>query len=186
MGNIERYIQERRDAIEYHTRKEAEHRDKIVEAQADVEEAEKFMARFAEWANNLPKDRPNRPRRHDHITADDIAHCRTQRAAMREIATLSGGGANPTEAAAIIMEAGLTKSEKPGSLVSTLQKLLSDELEWEWIDYGVYKLREFEAPELEEIEDSEELAASSLSADAASLSPADFSERSDELGWIRE
>ena len=73
----------------------------------------------------------------------------------------------------------MTKSERHGSLVSTLQKLLADGDTWEWVDAGVYRLKGFIPPEPRpKIVNEEE------SVSYASLDPSTFSDEEDPLGYL--
>ena len=87
--------------------------------------------------------------RHGHIEPQDIAHCSTQHEALKHIARLSGGLVNPTEAASLVLAAGLSNGKK-SSVVATLSGYLSKDEAWEWVDAGVYRLRDFTPMEEEE------------------------------------
>ena len=144
--DIERYVQELHREEKFHRGRA----DKFAAQRTKAEEAlralRELSVEFKEW-NDQAIERRNRLKRHGHVTPEHIAHLDTQHAALQEIARLSDGLVNPTEAAHIVMEAGMTKSERHGSLVSTLQKLLAEGDTWEWVDAGVYRLKGFVVPE---------------------------------------
>ena len=94
--------------------------------------------------------------RHGHIEPQDIAYCSTQHEALKYIARLSGGLVNPTEAASLVLAAGLS-SGKRSSVVSTLSGYLSKGDAWEWMDAGVYRLRDFTPMEEDESDQTESL-----------------------------
>ena len=94
--------------------------------------------------------------RHGHIKPQDIAHCSTQHEVLKHIARLSGGLVNPTEAASLVLAAGLSNGKK-SSVVSTLSGYLSKGDDWEWMDAGVYRLRDFTPMEEEESDQTESL-----------------------------
>ena len=128
--DLKRYVQELREKVELYDRLANEMREQLGEA-------EKFVEGLIERGEGVPSIRPSAKMLHSHITTNDVAHCTTQRTALEEIARLSGGLVNPTEAAVIIMDAGMTRSKERRTVVSTLQKLVAEEDTWEWSDSGV-------------------------------------------------
>ena len=156
IDDLKRHIQDLRGKIELHE-------GLATAMRGQLEEAEKFVEGLIERGEGVPSTRPNAKKLHGHLTPSHIAHCTTQRTALEEIAKLSRGLANPTEAAIIIMDAGMSKSKERSSLVSTLQKLLGDEDVWEWRDAGVYRLKGFTPP--------------------VSFHPDDFTDEQDPMGW---
>ena len=141
------YVRELEDTAERHRRLAEEHRDKAAEAQAQLEHAKRFIARFTEWKDGVPGVGTQNTKRHGHISSGELAHCKTQAEALREIARLSGGYCNATEAAPIVIEAGLTSSKKLNSVASTLQKALAKEGEWEKASRGLYLLKQYQVSE---------------------------------------
>ena len=93
--------------------------------------------------------------RHGHIEPHDIAHCPTQQEALKYIARLSGGLVNPTEAASLVLAAGLSNGKR-SSVVSTLSGYLSKGDAWEWMDAGVYRLRDFTPMEEEKSDQADQ------------------------------
>ena len=78
----------------------------------------------------------NRP-----ITIEDIRHCRTQRAVLREWALRNGGHARITDVAEFIMETDLPDGTKE-SVRSSLTNYVKDSDLWEYHSPGVYVLLE--------------------------------------------
>lgn len=73
-------------------------------------------------------------------TAADIANCRNQRAAVREIARLNDGIVRPIEACDLILEAGLSQAQRY-SIITTMHRYLSQSDEWEWAAPGTFRLK---------------------------------------------
>ena len=95
-----------------------------------------FSGDFTKWREGNSTE----PKRiHGHISFKDIGKCRTQQAALEEIARLSGGIANATEAGKIIKKTKLTKG-KVGSVISSVHRIMSDKEKWEWISPGTFQL----------------------------------------------
>ncbi len=109
-----------------------------------IQNVAQIMSNVSEWNRDNPPIIGSD--RHGHIKPDQVAHCTSQNAALQEIARLSGGLANPSSAADIIIAAGKTNGTKRG-LVSTLSGFTSDEETWEWVEPGVYRLKDYSPPE---------------------------------------
>ena len=75
------------------------------------------------------------------ITVDDIRHCRTQRAVLREWALRNGGYARITDVAELIMETDLPNGEKD-SVRSSLTNYAKESDLWRYDSPGVYVLLE--------------------------------------------
>lgn len=99
---------------------------------------------------------------HSHITARDLAKCRTQQAALEEIARLSGGIANASEAGKLIEKTKLTKG-KVSSVISGVHRIMSDKDQWEWISPGTFQRL---TPLSEKHGDSQPEASAEVSSDA--------------------
>ena len=76
---------------------------------------------------------------HAHIRPSQVAHCKTQRAAWEEIARLSGGFAKPSEGVQLIVDLGLTKSNRRGA-ISSASNMMSNSDDWERSEVGIYRL----------------------------------------------
>ena len=76
------------------------------------------------------------------VTAADIAHCRTQRAALREIAIRNNGIVRTIAASDLILAAGLSQAQR-SSIVSTTHRYLSRSDDWEWTAPGTFRLKTF-------------------------------------------
>ena len=99
--------------------------------------AEVVLEGFLNWRlKNPPTDAIGR---HNHVQPNDIAHCPTQRAALEEIARLSGGLVNATDAARVIVEVGKW-SGNLGSVGATVYKIMNESKDWEWVEPGVFRL----------------------------------------------
>ena len=145
------YVQGLEETVERHRHLEQEHRDLADRAQLGLERAKGFVAEFTEWKDGIPGVNHRNTKRHGHISGDDLTHCESQAEALREIARRSGGYCNATEAAPIVIEAGLTKSKKLNSVASTLQKVLANESEWYKPTRGLYVWKQFQASEDREL-----------------------------------
>ena len=77
------------------------------------------------------------------ITVDDIRHCRTQRAVLREWALRNNGLARIADVAEFIMHTDLPKGEKD-SVRSSLTNFVKASDLWEYHSPGVYRLLEAE------------------------------------------
>lgn len=75
-----------------------------------------------------------------NLTAADIAHCRTQRAALREIAIRNNGIVRTIAASDLILEAGLSEAQR-SSIISTTHRYLSQSDDWEWTAPGTFRLK---------------------------------------------
>ena len=75
------------------------------------------------------------------ITVEDIRHCRTQRAVLREWALRNGGYARITDVTELIMEADLSSGEKD-SVRSSLTNYAKDSDLWQYHSPGEYVLLE--------------------------------------------
>lgn len=78
----------------------------------------------------------NRP-----VTVEDIEHCQTQRAVLREWALRNGGYARITDVADLIMETTLSQGGKDG-VRSSLTNYAKDSDLWKYDSPGVYVLLE--------------------------------------------
>ena len=133
-SNYERLV------LDLHAREE-ELEKELADVRERKEVAEKFRHVFDAWAAEKVPEPAGEGKRHSHLGPQDIAHCTSQHEALKEIARLSGGLVNPTEAASIVLDAGLSRGKK-SSVVSTLSGYLAKDDIWEWVDAGVYRLRE--------------------------------------------
>ena len=106
---------------------------------------------------------------HSHISERDIRKCRTQQTALEEIARLSGGIANATEAGKLIHKTKLTNG-KVGSVVSGVHRIMSDKDQWEWISPGTFRRL---TPLSEKSGDSQPEAAAEVSPEPSSEAPAE-------------
>ena len=137
-ANFQRYLHD------LHTKEKILTKE-LESVQHQIRQADEVLSAFGQWSETASPEAPHDQGRHSHIGPDDIAHCPTQHAALQEIARLSGGLANATSAADVLLGAGMTQAKKR-SLVSTLGNFLSDEDVWEWVEPGVYRLRNFDPP----------------------------------------
>ena len=80
--------------------------------------------------------------RHTTIAPADIAHCKTQRAALYEIARLNEGIVRATAAGDLIIAAGLTDAKR-ASVIATIHRFMSHSADWEWTDPGTFHLKAF-------------------------------------------
>ena len=114
----------------------------LADVQDRIETAKKYKSIFDAWSVEKSHESADENGKHGHLGPQDIAYCTTQHEALKQIARLSGGLVNPTEAASIVLDAGLSQGKK-SSVVSTLSGYTSNEDVWEWVDAGLYRLREF-------------------------------------------
>ena len=149
--DFQQYLRELREAVELNDRLEGEHRERAARARAQLEHAEGFLHGFNEWRGIGTGVQRQNTKRHGHISSDELKNCGSQAEALREIARRSGGYCNATEAAPIVIGAGLTTSKKLNSVASTLQKVLSNESEWERPARGLYRWIQYEASEDREL-----------------------------------
>lgn len=91
------------------------------------------------WIQSIRADAANGSNR--PVTVEDIRHCQTQRAVLREWALRNGGYARITDVADLIMETDLPKGEKD-SVRSSLTNYAKDSDLWEYHSPGVYVLLE--------------------------------------------
>ena len=105
------------------------------------------------------------------ITVDDIKHCRTQRAVLREWALRNGGYARITDVAEFIMETDLPTGEKD-SVRSSLTNFAKESDLWQYHSPGVYVL--LEAIRSSEADSTEQDAENQSDADAGSEGEATF------------
>lgn len=77
------------------------------------------------------------------VTAADIAHCQTQRAALREIANLNDGIVRATSAGDLILAAGLSKGTR-ASIMTTIHRYMIQSDDWEWTEPGTFRLKTFD------------------------------------------
>ena len=80
-----------------------------------------------------------------NVTATDIAHCRTQRAALRAIARLNESIVRTTEASDLILAAGLCEAQR-SSIITTMHRYMSLSDNWEWTEPGTFRLKTFAPP----------------------------------------
>ncbi len=78
----------------------------------------------------------------DKVAAADIAHCKTQRAALYEIAKLNDGTVRATSAGDLIIAAGLSDGKR-ASVIATTHRFMSLSDEWEWTEPGTFRLKAF-------------------------------------------
>ena len=85
-------------------------------------------------------DKSNEPA--DRITAANIAHCKTQRAALYHIAKPNGGIVSATKAGDLIITAGLTDAKRAG-VIATIHRFMSYSDDWELTESGSFRLKTF-------------------------------------------
>ena len=110
-------------------------------AEEDQETARDIAA--VERTMSILEAKPNEPK--DKVTAADIAHCRTQRAALREIARLNEGIVRATEAGDLILAAGLSEAQR-SSIITTIHRYMSQSDDWEWTEPGTFRLKTLAPP----------------------------------------
>ena len=110
-------------------------------AEEDQETARDIAA--VERTMSILEAKPNEPA--TKVTAADIAHCRTQRAALREIARLNEGIVRATEAGDLILAAGLSEAQR-SSIITTIHRYMSQSDDWEWTEPGTFRLKTFALP----------------------------------------
>ena len=106
-----------------------------------IEQTEAVLEAYAHWQAQEPSpDSAAEPGRDDSgVTAQDIAHCHTQREALYRVAVSKGGKVNIREAAKLILAAGLSGG-KVASINATLHRIVSQSDDWEYVEPGVFKL----------------------------------------------
>ena len=98
----------------------------LEDVRGRIETTKKFRDVFDTWKAETPLEhtgKAGRRRWHSHLGPQDIAHCTTQHEALKCIARLSGGLVNPTEAAQIVRDVGLSQGKR-SSTISTLSGYL--------------------------------------------------------------
>ena len=108
----------------------------LLEEVAATNDMKKGALRWIRAKRTAASNGSNRP-----ITVEDIRHCRTQRAVLREWALRNGGYARITDVADLIMETDLPKGEKD-SVRSSLTNYAKDSDLWQYGSPGVYVLLE--------------------------------------------
>ena len=107
------------------------------EIQSHISCVEAALEGFMGWkSGNPPRDALSR---HSHVQPEDLAHCPTQRAALEQIAWMSDGLVNATDAARVIVEVGKW-SGNLGSVGATVYKIMSESNDWKWVEPGVFRL----------------------------------------------
>lgn len=81
----------------------------------------------------------------DQIAVATIAQCKTQRAALYEIAKLNDGTVRATDAGDLIIKAGLSDAKRI-SVIATAHRFMSQSDEWEWTEPGTFRLKAFIPP----------------------------------------
>ena len=115
----------------------------LEEVRAQIAEIRLALGVHGKWREANP---PEGEGIHDHIKPRDISRCRTQRDALEKIAMLSGGIANATEAAKIIVNTKLSKG-KQTSVVSGVHGIMTNDESWEWVAPGTFRLRAYASQE---------------------------------------
>ena len=108
----------------------------LIEEAAATNDMKKGALRWIRAKRAAASRGSNRP-----ITVEDIKHCRTQRAVLREWALMNGGFARITDVAEFIMETDLAKGEKD-SVRSSLTNYVKESDMWKYHLPGVYVLLE--------------------------------------------
>ena len=108
--------------------------DEAKEVNQDIAAVERTLSILGEATND----------RDDTIRPSDIAHCKTQRAALYEIARLNEGIVRATEAGDLIIAAGLTDAKR-ASVIATTHRFMSHSNDWEWTEPGTFRLKTFMA-----------------------------------------
>lgn len=107
-------------------------------AEADQETARDIAA--VERTMSIIEAKPHEPEA--KVTATDIAHCQTQRAALRAIARLNEGIVRTTAAGDLILAAGLSEAQR-SSVITTIHRYMSQSDDWEWTEPGSFRLKSF-------------------------------------------
>ena len=115
----------------------------LEEVRAQIAEIRLALGVHGKWREANP---PEGEWIHDHIKPRDISRCQTQRDALEKIAMLSGGIANATEAAKIIVNTKLSKG-KQTSVVSDVHGIMTNDESWEWVAPGTFRLRAYASQE---------------------------------------
>ena len=113
----------------------------LMEEVAAINDMKKGALRWIRAKRATASRGNNRP-----ITVEDIKHCRTQRAVLREWALRNGGYARITDVAEFIMETDLAKGEKD-SVRSSLTNYVKESDLWRYHSPGVYVLLEAICPD---------------------------------------
>ena len=117
------------------------------EARSKTNAAKMTLAGMEEWEN--PGAAEGRPKQyHAHIGREDIIDCKTQRAALEKIASMSQGIVRTGEAADLILAAELSKGTKATVVATSHRTMTEDEQSWTWIAPGTFR-RNSERPSLE-------------------------------------
>ena len=111
----------------------------IVNLQKEMASVNDIRTGTLRWIASKQAASPNDGSR--PITVEDIKHCRTQRAVLREWALRNGGYARITDVAEFIMETDLPTGEKD-SVRSSLTNYAKESDLWQYHSPGVYVLLE--------------------------------------------
>ena len=119
-------------------------RDHLIQETNEIEgEIQVLKEAFeiaTQWKEGQTSQSP--ANRHSHIRPERLSHFPTQHDALMEIARLSDGCANATDAAPLMVEAGLSKGKRR-SIISTLHKFQSERTNlWQWVEPGLFRLLE--------------------------------------------
>ena len=120
--------------------------DELYTEQAQLAEEDRETAAdiaAVQRTMSILEAKPNEPEA--KVTAADIAHCRTQRAALREIARLNDGIVRPIEASDLILGAGLSQAQR-SSIITTIHRYMSRSDDWEWTEPGTFRLKTLAPP----------------------------------------
>ena len=92
---------------------------------------------FADWQNpELARERS--ALYHAHIKPEDLTGCKTQRAALEQIALISDGMVKVVEASQLILDAGLSKGRKASVIATSHRTMTEDEKTWTWVAPGLF------------------------------------------------
>ena len=111
-------------------------RERLAE---EVREVNRDIAAVERTLSILPEASADQDNR---VAPTDIAHCKTQRAALYEIARLNDGIVRATAAGDLIIAAGLTDAKR-ASVIATAHRFLRHNADWEWTDPGTFRLKAF-------------------------------------------
>ncbi len=115
-------------------------KEALKRVELDITAIDRMLAYYPAWRAEHPETEiAKKPQ----ATADDIRHCTSQNEALVEIGKLNNGFVRSREAAKLLMEAGLTTSQKLNTAGATAYRRLTEHPDFDYHEPGLFRYKPF-------------------------------------------
>ena len=115
-------------------------KEALKRVELDITAIDRMLTFYSAWRAEHPEAEIAKKQ---PVTADDIRHCTSQNEALVVIAKRSNGLVRSREAARLLMEAGLTTSQKLNAAGATAYRRLTEHPDFNHHEPGLFKYKPF-------------------------------------------